>query len=244
MPFLFAVATIPHTSGDPKDVFQNTFSFSNPIMDEVTMANFVATAVTGFYNAGGGAMGDPTPLASQIGVSASRAANACTLKVYDVTGLLDGSPHGSPIASYAWTLAAAGELTSMPEEVAAALTIRGVGWENQPVELPDDADPDTGVERIRQRYTGKVYLGPLISAAVVRDGAGRSLLSSEVRGRLGGASINMQAGLALNGIAWCVWSREAGLMIPVDVVQVDNAPDTQRRRGVRSTSRTTYDVTP
>jgi hypothetical protein len=44
------------------------------------------------------------------------------------------------------------------------------------------------------------------------------------------------------GYDWCVYSPTSNMLFPISQIWVDDAWDTQRRRGVKATTRTTYNV--
>ena len=112
-------------------------------------------------------------LASEI----SRGANACTIKTYDVTSHLDGSPAGSPVDSVAFTLVAALGSSSLPPQAAVAVGMRadyGSAIEHGPSgTIPSDDDaidqgaPPThiGVTKPRARLRSRFFLGPLVRDA-------------------------------------------------------------------------------
>lgn len=238
---VLVTATLPAMSGDEADSVQNAFAFRGALLDAPTAAGFAITAVAGFYNTPN--QGDPNPLAIMISDWIDRTANACTLRAYDITGHLDGSPHGSPIQITPFTLGAVSQPSGpMPEETSAVLTIRGSGWETTPVEVPGGPNPEDPPIRPKQRITGRLYVGPLHSMAFTRDGNKRTRLTAEVGNRMRDSANQMRDGAAGNGLVWSVWSRTVGILTPVTHVQSDDAPDTQRRRGAGPTGRVTLAV--
>ena len=93
----------------------------------------------------------------------------------------------------------------------------------------------SGMNQARRR--NRVYLGPLATAANGSDGRPAGIVTQAARaaGDLADAassSVNWN---------WVVWSPSESQDFQVDNGWVDNAWDTQRRRGVAATSRTTFE---
>lgn len=174
----------------------------------------------------------------------SRAADDVTYRFYDLTGAqgmyidpVDGKkkvqPHGSPVATDSGqVIGAPASTTNLPSEVAVCVTLRANGWANLPVE-------NSAGERPKSRASGRMYIGPLNSAALDVAGDRPSLdILSDLRSACATLRDNFDSGGAL----WCVWSRANGAFLPITHVQTDNAFDTQRRRGLAPTSRVTVEV--
>lgn len=112
----------------------------------------------------------------------------------------------------------------LPEEVAACLSFR--------------ANLESGQPPARRR--GRIYLGPL-STDVMAD-IGRSVLTGTFMDDMLAAYEAAWAELTDAGLSHSVWSPTDGVGRPVVSAWMDNAFDTQRRRGVRATVRTTVDA--
>lgn len=199
--------------------------------------------------------GGLAPLGNFIGPEISRAANVCRVKAYNVTGKLqrfrqDGKwktpPIGSPVAESTFTLVAVGSPANgrpLPAEVAYAVTLEAVGRAAQPVEAPNAEVPpvDSG-DRPRQRYTGKVYIGPLHTGAI--DSVNNQCRpSSALRDTalMAFDELDLKA-FQDAGARLAIWSRADGVMRTVDAVSADDAFDTQRRRGNQPSIRTRRDI--
>lgn len=234
--------TLPAVSGLPEDAVVNTFTLDGPAITQgqtlAAMAGFVE-----FYNFPGRTQED-FAVAWYLNKTRSRAASACEVAFYNITDHLDGSPHGSPSAVDAFTLGPAhASASSLPDEVACALTLRGLDWSDYPVEAPDAGDEDSLVDRPRQRRTGKIYVGPLNTQALFNDPTtfvGRP--SDAVRDAVLGCANRAYDAWQAGGWDWCVWSRKNENVTPIEQVQFDNAFDTQRRRGPAASLRTTLTV--
>lgn len=86
----------------------------------------------------------------------------------------------------------------------------------------------------------RIYLGPLSKSA-----AGASVPPRPVpllRTTIGEAAIRLQGQLGANATTWVVYSKVSGLAIPVTDGWVDDAFDTQRRRGESATTRTEWTI--
>lgn len=230
---------LAHVSGFAEDNVVNTFSVESPDswlpsleLGEVTIP------IANFYNE---VQPEGSSLASWISPGISRVAAAHEIRLFDVTDHLDGSPHGSPFQSDRFTMVANAAGTYLPEEVALALTLRTGDYADAPVEAPDGADANALPDRPRQRRTGKVYVGPFTASAATNV-ANKARPDLELQTVLLEAATALQAALQVGGHELCVWSRADAEFRHVEYVQVDNAWDTQRRRGSDATVRTTVAV--
>jgi hypothetical protein len=86
-----------------------------------------------------------------------------------------------------------------------------------------------------------VFIGPL-NVLGVNQTTVPYLLSDAVTLAMRASAAAMAAEALAAGWTWSVWSRKDQLLRPVVAGWTDNAPDTQRRRGPVSSSRTVYSV--
>lgn len=249
-----AQVILPNTSGIPAEGYVMDFSFTmDDTVADATAAGQLATALINFFNTTptGGTHGH---LSRWVGEQVNRAANACHVKVYDISGHLDASPTGSPILDQPFTLAAPDGSGSFPDEVAVVMTLRGFDWQYQVIEGATDDIPTppaaqrmgapathTGHRRPRQSRTGRLYFGPLM-ATLNESAPGPGIVGDSCRLGLLDSAVGLQAEVQSNGHNWSVWSRRLATMFNVVQVEVDNAYDTQRRRGRKATVRTTRAV--
>lgn len=158
----------------------------------------------------------------------SRGNEAHTIEAYDMDGHLDGSPHGVPYAVDHFTITE--KLTpnhACPAETAAVITLYAAGRETAPVEVANT--------RPKQRHTGHLYFGPLDGEAF-SEIEGEYRLATVFTDELVIACDRLQNDLdAAWNATWCVWSRVDAVYRGINAVSIDNAPDTQRRRGVAAT---------
>lgn len=214
--------TLPYNSGLPEDVAQNTWHFVTVGDTDFTLAlPWLGT----FYDT----------LATNLSGAFSRTADAVTHKVYD----LEQAPPNPPVWTATDTLPAKGASNgNMPSEVAI------VGSFQAPV-LP-------GVVQARRR--GRVYIGPLALDLSLSDySVPPAAFVTTVAGAFGALLASSDASSLCK---WAVFSptiaggfydpggsgppNVVGAVAPVDNGWVDNEWDTQRRRGLGATSRTTF----
>lgn len=233
MPTLITV-TIPSRTGIARDSVVNNFVVATP--DNVS-PDFDATrdALAAFYNDSYEAGIDS--IASRLSSVLSRTVDAVALKFYNLTGHLDGSPHGSPVAERFLTLdAAQAGHNNLPGEAALVVSL-----EADMTGALEEGPLDT---RPKQRRRGRVYLGPLNDFARSQDGTtGLVQVNASFLQQVGKAADALKdtlAGIAVPLQPWAIWSRTDAVVRNVVRVKVDNEIDTQRRRGARATVRTTF----
>lgn len=224
----------------PEDRVVNTFAVKTQ-GDQHTQGKLEAlgAAFANFYNAV--PTGRPSSVGSFLSSVLSRGANHMVIRFYDITNHLDGSPAGSPIQDYITALTAAQAGDSMPTEVAMCATIESVGRGEAPVESPDGPDADLKVDRPRQRNTGRIYLGPFLRAAAVeqtnynRPNAAFRQTVRQAFKDLAVAVGNIPDAPAVWDLG--VWSRKDAIIRAAGFISIDDAWDTQRRRGQAPTIR-------
>lgn len=230
--------TLPAASGVEKDNVVNSFCVNtNDAWVPETELGEVTIPIMGFYNFVGG---NGAAVGHYISRGIARTAGGVRMDVYDISGDLAGTPHGSPIATDFGTLVAAGHaVPDYPSEVACCLTLRAINWQDQQIERPDGADQGAEVDRPRQRYTGRIYVGPLEAAAGTTGSDGRVRPHADLQTALLNSAEQLYDQLAANGHFWAVWSRKDAVARGLTEVQVDDAFDVQRRRGLDPTVRAT-----
>lgn len=236
---LFQV-TIPHVNGIVADGIVNTFVFHHDDDAlQITQHAAIAGLLADFYN---GVTGAGNRVREMLANDLSRVAGACTIRQYDVVDLagprkVDGvtvGAMGSPISQSSWTLGAGAAGVSLPSEVACVLTTR-VTRSDEPalaVEGPGNIRP-------RQRGSGRIYIGPLNGGTTNDSSSGTSRPGVGLRNALLDAGVRLRNGArALSTPArWVVWSRAAEATLEIDRLEVDDAWDTMRSRGVKASLR-------
>lgn len=142
---------------------------------------------------------------------------SCTAKLYNI----DALPSGPPFYTETFTITP-GTGQSLPSEVALCLSY-------QAAQTP-------GLDQRNRR--GRIYLGPFADAANTTSGVARP--NSTMIGIIGTAATALATAAFGTGTPWHVYSSTLGTSAPVVDGWIDNAWDTQRRRGVAPTTRTTW----
>lgn len=232
-----AVATLASSTGVTKDAVTNSFAVKQEDGDGDEVLFELAEAIQRFYiHVPDGGL---VTMSSMLSPTLSRAADACKVEIYDVSGELDGGVHGSPVFANTFTIdATGGAATALPSEVAFVITLEALGRAGAAVEAPDGADPGTEVDRPKQRHTGRIYFGPLGAHTVsIVDGVARP--ASNIRDTSLLAMQNLASDLQATDpeLELGVWSRRDGIVRVAHGVSCDNSFDTQRRRGESPTIR-------
>lgn len=242
-----AVAILNHLSGIPEDADENVFVFGITAADLTTAAATAEAAVVGFYNdVEPGATREP---AQYLSSAITRAALGCSVEATDITAHLDGSAAGPPADVLPWTLNAPFSSNSLPAECSVVITQFGTGRAAAPVLGPVSAIPNSAREqrdgapathsgrtRPKNSHTGRLYFGPLIAEVVDLTASGEAVVAASVSSDLAAAA----TGLLADAPGWSVWSRKLASVDPIIGGRIDNAFDTQRRRGVESTLRVSW----
>lgn len=237
-PYLI-VNQFEHVSGLPEDRVSTTWPFEF-VAGSAVAADFQALREQ-FWDFWYTGTGQAQTLETYLSPEVRGPVDGWNFKVYSLAGHLDGSPHGSPVFAATNPISPPAATQGLPGEVAFVLTTRASGWEAAPVEVADGADPGTAPDRPKSRLSGRVYLGPLqVLAATMEDDVCRpngTFMSDVI---IAGNRLFDDA-LAV-GWRWSVWSRANAVLAPVTHIQIDDAFDTQRRRGVAATARVTFPV--
>jgi len=153
-------------------------------------------------------------------ISVNIAQNGHEVKYYD---LEQSPPPNYPTAIEVFNLTTAPTAATLPTEVACCLSMQGQ-------KVPG---------LVQRRRRGRIYIGPLSTAAST---LGRP--STTLQSTLASACQSLATALAAadepGNLA--IWSEVDGDAVPVTDGWIDNAFDTQRRRGVQTTSRTTFTI--
>lgn len=210
---LMAVWTFQGLSGLPEDRFINTFAFRRPLIGTVGDFENIEAALVDFWQANNGAAGGS--LGNHLGAEVP---GDWTLRIYGLTDPEPRAPVYEASGDFGYSAGA-----SLPHEVALCLSFQGANVSGLP----------------QERRRGRVFIGPLANAANIVTTGGRpaaSIITAGVE-----ACSNLRSDVVLNGIAWCVNSRVDEALVEIIDGWVDNAFDTQRRRGLVPTARTTWE---
>ena len=201
----------------PEDRFVNTLHFSGGIATLEVIVAALHPVLEDFYNAV--PAGDAQTVGSFINQFVQRSAE---IRYYD---LADPEPRVPIIEPF--TLPDPLQTTELPEETAAVLSFRGTA-------------------PVTARRRGRMYLGPLITGAAtdasttvpMRVGTSFILTCTRAAEALRQAVIGID-----NGNVWSIRSvTPAQNFVPIFGGWMDNAFDTQRRRGPDATARTEWGI--
>lgn len=197
----------------PKDRYVNSFVFTGTPSPAVALAAAVTPLVRDFYNATSGAEG----IGAWLGPQCSRATDASRVVWYDLGQAPVRTPHIEPF-TLRGASASTGGSEPLPAEVALCLSLY------TPLNT--------------QRGRGRIYIGPL-NQATDETGAGNdSHPTAAVLNSIAGAAARLADAAVSAGCSWQVLSRMAGNITEITHGFIDNAWDTQRRRGIAPSTRT------
>lgn len=180
---------------------------------------------------------------------------AATLALYDLTGHLDGSAHGSPVASAEGFLAGPDSpQNSVGNQLAivvgfqdnaydATPTVTGSGEVPTPEQSQDYGAPATHAGQLKgkARHSGRIYLGPVAVTAISVDGNGNPVLGAPCLADVSAAfSAHMPGGADAGGLHWSCWSRRDAVLRHVGQGWVDHCLKNRRSREFVNNSRTTF----
>lgn len=244
MVMVLAAVHIPDVNGIPADDSVNTFSFDGgPAATVADCLSFFDAPLQKFYN-------DVT-VGSTIGEflagNIDRGANKCFIEWYQLAGLgvTDRTvtlPLGAPVGRTTFTMhAIVGTTTDLPRECAAVLSLHA-DLSGLAESVPGGVSGPKGDTHPAARRRGRIYLGPLNSAALGAGTNGPGLAAAFRTAATAAAhDLAHTAAAAGSGDAsWCVWSRTTHKLFPITGGFMDDAFDTQRRRGIGASTRTLW----
>lgn len=198
--------------------------------DGAVESDLVANCPGLFNTAGAGAA---HPMGYWLSPSCDRAANHCSIEVYDLDGHLNGSAHGSPVASGTWTLTPSTPGPTLPEGIANCVNYRADYGTD--VEFLGPRTEGSGGTRPRARDRNRHYFGPLAGIAVdTSSSPGRVVFDPQfITDCLANTKqVEVITGSGLPPDQWNlqVWSRKNASVKPVAEYWCDDRPDYQRRR--------------
>lgn len=247
MPMLVRITHL-HRDGLPKDSAVTSFVFAGDATSAPARADAV-DRVSSFWAGHVGPAGHLS-VGAELSNEVLRAGGGTVCDIYDLAGHLDGSPHGSPLSTTTWNEDNANDAESLPGECAIVLSLKadlnGILEEGAEEEIPTPraairmGAPETHLGRIRPkaRRRGRVYIGPLNNNAGALTAIGVLKVHVDTQTVLKNAATALIGSSAGAAGAWSVWSRRSAALFPVIGGFIDEAFDTQRRRGVKSTART------
>lgn len=150
-------------------------------------------------------------------LSSELAQNGHEIKYYD----LPGTPPNYPIEEDTFNLAANPSGSPLPQECAIVLSFQGVRTPGFP----------------QSRRRGRIYLGTWGASA---NTSGRPTAALVTIIATAATTFKTAVAALADPIDWAIWSVADQAPVAVDNGWIDNVWDTQRRRGLLETSRTTF----
>lgn len=229
------VATLQNQSLMPADVTQNTFHVYCPVIEpSAAEANAMCSIIANdFYI---NASGQTKAIQAWLSAEVARTAAVHKVEAYYTQDLTGNTNLGSPISSLSFAMPAATDPNPLPEEVSVVLSYHA-DLTDVPVTEPNPTPPPA-VIRPQQRRRGRIFVGPLgVLSGAVQSGDYRP--AAAFRTDLGLALERVHGSIIAQAVGLlAVWSKADATGYPVVGCYVDNAWDTQRRRGLAPTSRT------
>lgn len=201
---------------DPEERFVNTWWFSAPDKTNATKDLF-ADIVNDFYTSTTVPGNATTSIGHYMSGVIDRTIGACKIKTYAMSDPAPREPRTIDMSVLAAT-------TDPPLPAEVAVTLSFYATRNTP------------------KRRGRVYIGPLDFTAVNSSGSTDDRVPSALRGHLTNAAKEVQVRAKAAGGLWIVNSSDPFLteiQKQVTHAWVDDAFDTQRRRGVLPSTRTT-----
>lgn len=205
---------MPYFSNVPEDVITNVWHFSFAVGNPSTAQfNSLRDALMFFYN---DTYNQSTPMLAPW-VNAA----GCKVKIYNLS---DPTPR-APVYQSAAALSAANQppTSGFPPELAICLSFQGALV--------------SGLPQARRR--GRIFIGGIAYLAA-GDSSHFPNIDSTIRTDICANAVVLGTDATAAGFVWSVWSRTDQSAIAVTNGWVDNAADTQRRRGNRATARTLF----
>lgn len=200
-------------TGLPEDVYVNTFGFNNGgLATKQQMADGIKESLFDFY----GTVVDQTGQAVASMLDGTLVENVAKIKVYDL-----GEAPPRQVIEREMTLAITAG-TPLPSEVAMCASFYGDG-------------------RNLPRQRGRVFLGPIKSSYVEAVNA-KVRFTTVAQTTVAHAMRRLMQGAIGNAALWSVISPTAADGYTVTNGWVDDATDTQRRRGTAPSNRMTFDA--
>lgn len=212
---LRATVTLPYLTNIPRDVTTNTFHFGITTSE----ADLVASWLVEFYN--DSVPSGPT-IAALLSTHISRAADACTVEVYE----LDDPEPRVPVHIEPFTLGPATAGGNLPAEVALCASYQ--------------APAEAGLPQARRR--GRIFLGPFKATVATSTSGEPARPNASVLVTIAEACERLAGKEGLGGGGWSVYSRVNDTSVGVTNGWVNNEFDTQRRRQPSPTAREVWSI--
>jgi hypothetical protein len=212
-----AQIVIPMFTNLPTDVVTNTLHFWSPTPEALSdIGDLVTPLIVQFYNA--------MYASASGGMGSYMNPGGSQVHWYDLAQPPPRVPYTLPLP-----LTITQASSNLPTEVSCVLSFQG--------------DPVPGESQARRR--GRIYLGGLFHGWISASAAGAFPTISGAKAlAVADAAEAFHDSLVPLSVRWVVWSPTNGTFAIVTNGWVDNSPDTQRRRSVDATLRTTWVAAP
>lgn len=185
-----------------EDRFVNTFHLDSTATVLIEATfDTIANAIELFYTS------------QQVGLSEFGRGIGRTIKIYNMGLPTPRAPLYERVSDTAPYIAPAS--SSLPEEVAICLSYEGLQVSGSPP----------------GRRRGRIYVGPWNVGIIQNNSDGSCKVHSATVGSLLNAALELKADLAAADCPWKIWSGRDAAFVDIATFRVDNAFDTQRRRG-------------
>lgn len=218
--FARVLLVFQNANGLPEDRYITTWCFSTAGGFDEGDHDFYAARLNDFINL---PIGAGSPVSLFLGSQVSRAVGAAKVITYDLGEGVPRTPHTTTFTVDP-TATTGDFLKPLPAEVALCLSMKTAT--NGP------------------RGMGRVYIGPFNAGALnASPESGESRPAVNLRDALTLGAGRLLDEVEASSRTWCVLSQTDGVARPITGGFVDNAFDTQRRRGLLASSRVIWPVT-
>lgn len=214
---VFAQVAFESSTNLAKDRVINTFNFSGTD-SAASIASTFYPAISSFYNTAH--TPGTTPICGFLSGDLVRGGSPHSVKWYNLADTKPRAPYRTDTLSLG---SLSGSGVNLPKEVAACLSYKGTYA--------------SGIPQARQR--GRLYIGPLNSNTILGSSTANPTLDTSFTAALRGGALYLIS-VGSTGSKWVVRSQKGGFSSYIVGGWTDNAFDSQRRRGLAATTRTTY----
>lgn len=229
---------LPYQSGLPEDVAINDFYFTNDDPGTTQAADIAAivTRLTNFYTVT--PSGGSIAIGKLLGIQVDHGANKAKFLTYVGDGpSTPPADWGTPVSTNSWTVPAIVTASGLPAEAAVCLSFHADLTDIPETEV--NPDPPPAIIRPAAHRRGRIYFGPCYAGLISNEGANQDARITSSR-RTDFAKAMLALFTANTSLQWVVQSKTAGEFFPVVGGYVDDAFDTQRRRGSAPGVRTVW----
>lgn len=230
-------------TGFPEDDSVNVWHAAvDPLVSDATL-NTAIDHLTSFYFADTDGAG-PSRVGRFLSPTLKTGAGATTIRAWTFEPTDTSSPSGGPVLGAPRLIVEKGgesdwvNTTPLPEEVSVCLSMKTVGYSTFPERTSAGAPGPEDDILPRARRRGRIFLGPL-NAGVLATTSQRVTVGSDFIEQVVDSFDKLYTDMSANLTPLQVFSRADHAISKVNEIWIDNAFDTQRRRGLKPTTRRT-----